>query len=117
VISRGVQSIKDAHSKEQQDYEYATRAAESAEGLEDKKAAIQEIISQLDLIEKELLDRGAKTFRELHPNVNYSGYSNNNRREPREVKFPEIFFSHDPDLTPTRAHGYIDLLVTSSPHS
>ncbi|KAJ8118133.1 hypothetical protein ONZ43_g4053 [Nemania bipapillata] len=41
----------------------------SLEGLAEKKEAIQDIISQLEKVEQALLEKGAKTFKELYPNI------------------------------------------------
>jgi ankyrin repeat protein len=53
----------------EQEYLKALESANTMEGLEEKKAAIRELVEAFAKLESDLVKRGAKTFQELHPDV------------------------------------------------
>ncbi|KAL4935267.1 hypothetical protein BDV06DRAFT_228985 [Aspergillus oleicola] len=86
--------------KEQAQYEknYREEIEEkrNGEGLTEKQAAIDALRAEYEALEADLLSRGAKTFKELHPDIDppanqnrYNRHYNQNRgkEEPWKIKF------------------------------
>ncbi|KAL3464857.1 hypothetical protein BJX64DRAFT_286043 [Aspergillus heterothallicus] len=58
---------RDEVESQQEEYRNAVESAGTREGLEEEKAAIRELVQAFEKLEANLVERGAKTFRELHP--------------------------------------------------
>ncbi|KAL2833986.1 ankyrin repeat-containing domain protein [Aspergillus pseudoustus] len=70
LVAKGI--LTDKREKvelEQQEYEEALETARSLQGLEEKRAVVKQHIEGFEKLELDLLKRGAKSFKELHPNV------------------------------------------------
>ncbi|KAI1176036.1 ankyrin repeat protein [Nemania sp. FL0916] len=92
------------HKKEQE------RVA-SLEGLTQKREAIQDLLSQLEEVEKALLEKGAKTFAELYPKneakpLNQGHHHNNTSEEDYNAL---LGFAGVKDLTSERKNAYTKL--------
>ncbi|KAI0521370.1 ankyrin repeat protein [Xylaria bambusicola] len=83
----------------------------SLKGLVEKKEAIQNLISQLEKVEAALVEKRAKTFKELHPKIECmenpqpDEYEDTSRGD-YSLKFS---FTGVKDLTSTRETAYIEL--------
>ncbi|KAJ2988752.1 hypothetical protein NUW58_g3814 [Xylaria curta] len=83
----------------------------SLKGLAEKKAAIQDVISQLDKVEGALLEKGAKTFKELYPNIECMPQTqdDNDEKENQSDFSVEFAFKGVKDLTSDRNDAYLQL--------
>lgn len=80
------------------------------EGIKIKKKAVQNLTRELESIEKILVDAGAKTFKELHPDFVKSG-TNNTPTIQKEARKPynTVFSFLLPDLDDTKKARYIKM--------
>lgn len=106
--------------KEQTKAKEANEDPTTALSVEDKKAAIQEAIAGLEQLEKALLAKGAKSFYEIHPQVEkpsryYISDASDDSNEDDSAEKPaptydfEIGFINVNDVTETRAKAYQQL--------
>lgn len=102
---------KTANAKEWKEYNERQDKG-PAEGVKERREAIDKSITELEHAEKTLLAAGAKTFEELHPEVpksqqqDYNSYSNSN--SPFLPFKASIDFS-TPDLNAAKKEGYTKL--------
>ena len=108
------QILKDARSrvaKEQQVHEKNKQAAKDRKGSAEKMAAVKDLIKGFEELESALLEKGAKTFKELFPDIKAS--EQNVRLSKREriqpAPFKVTFSFSVPDLTDTKREGYMRL--------
>ncbi len=64
-----LQQRREQLAREQKTYDEDTTSRARTEGLEKKKAVIQTVLAEYERLEADLLSRGAKTFSELHPDI------------------------------------------------
>jgi hypothetical protein len=64
-------------------------------GLKEQQSAIIELIDSFEMVERSLLETGAKTFKELHPDIEEPTHSQNTQQsyEPPKPKPFEVTFS------------------------
>ncbi|KAH8704467.1 hypothetical protein GQ44DRAFT_831459 [Phaeosphaeriaceae sp. PMI808] len=87
------------------------------EGLQEKRAAVEVLLNEFEALETQLLERGAKTFAELHPEVKFEDNYRQNylykyESEPTKPWQPLLSFKL-PDLTDERQAAYIKLFQAS----
>lgn len=123
MVSTDIRNLSQESEKESTTFGRDTNEALVRLGLQKKKEAIDDLRSQLAQVEDALVARGAKTFREQHPNIQDPpeslcvhassdqeaqtyGYSFCFSDSPTQLymQFREI-----PDLTEKRRAAYIDL--------
>ncbi|KKK26957.1 hypothetical protein ARAM_004358 [Aspergillus rambellii] len=101
--------------RDQKNYEWNLATAGNRKGLEEKKAAIELLLHEFQKLEAELLDRGAKTFREMYPDISIPREpteSNRNRCNPIEIAstpFEIVFGFKKYDLTAEKTENYLQL--------
>jgi len=105
--------------KRMEDYKYdienlkkEIEKAASQKGLAEKKTAIANLLSQLERVERALLDRNAKTFAELHPEVKLNSgpeYPRTEDEVPSANYNLEFGFVGVKDLTVERKNAYFEL--------
>ncbi|OLN95948.1 hypothetical protein CCHL11_05046 [Colletotrichum chlorophyti] len=78
MVSEDIQGRKDQCKINQKTYEEAKMAHELLEGASEKIAAIKEVITSLEKLEKKIIEKGGKTFEELYPDIKFTGNNNNN---------------------------------------
>ncbi|KAF2964674.1 hypothetical protein GQX73_g8909 [Xylaria multiplex] len=80
-------------------------------GLTEKKEAIQDLIAQLEKVEKALLEKGAQTFKELYPNIETMPrhQGREDEKTPQTDYSLTISFTGVKDLTSAREDAYIQL--------
>ncbi|KAK7614422.1 ankyrin repeat protein [Phyllosticta paracitricarpa] len=86
------------------------------EGLEEKQQAINRLIAEFEEVEKALVGKGAKTFYELHPEIEKPTRERKNAfglfgssPDQKEKPFEVVFSFQVPNLDPKMAEGYIQL--------
>jgi hypothetical protein len=82
-------------------------------GLEEKYAAINEMIDSFQEIERELLQKGAKSFEELHPDIKDSTHSQRRTsyEHPKAKPFEVTFSFAVGELTENLKELYLSLYV------
>lgn len=85
VASIHVKEAKEQYRKDVEDYDKKQSAA--SKGTEEKKEAVRKALDGFTKLEAELLQRGAKTFKELHPNVGLQDAG----REPRHRDYRRAY--------------------------
>ncbi|KAI0427221.1 ankyrin repeat protein [Xylaria sp. FL1042] len=83
----------------------------SKNGLTEKKEAIRDLILQLEVVEIALLERGAKTFKELYPQIETMPQTQGTQNEvtPQTDYSFAFSFRGVQDLTSDRENAYIKL--------
>lgn len=76
-----VGNARSQYERDLKSYKKQMEEAKTREGTEEKQRAIENRVSELEQLEKFLLDRGAKTFYDLHPDIQ-KPESNPSRRRP-----------------------------------
>ncbi|KAL2822695.1 ankyrin repeat-containing domain protein [Aspergillus cavernicola] len=64
-----LQQERENYTQVQKNYQKAIKLGEKEEGLVEKNAAITALLADYEKLEADLLSRGAKTFKELHPDI------------------------------------------------
>ncbi|KAK3372674.1 hypothetical protein B0H63DRAFT_564053 [Podospora didyma] len=77
LASEDVKTKKERHEEAIKKYEKEVKQFEELKGLAEKKQAIQEALEGMEEIEAFLMEKGAKTFKELHPDIETQARQNN----------------------------------------
>lgn len=103
---------KDDYERDVKRYEEATAPKEETEEMLEKKSAAKSLLAEFEALESHLVERGAKRFVEIHPDIklqeNQSHQYHNREPEPPKPWGPRITFKL-PDLTDERRDGYLKL--------
>ncbi|KAL4736293.1 hypothetical protein BDV11DRAFT_211341 [Aspergillus similis] len=78
---------RERFASEQKIYEKDVKEKENGEGLAEKKAAVEALLADYEKLETTLLSRGAKTFKQLHPDIDGPL---NNYRQRRPYRNPQL---------------------------
>ncbi|KAF2849331.1 ankyrin repeat protein-like protein [Plenodomus tracheiphilus IPT5] len=92
-------------------YEDFKMSHDAPAGTLEKKAAINSLLGEFEALQRQLIERGAKLFKELYPDVklhDQQQYSHNYESPTPEPWTPSITFQV-PDLTDERREAYIKL--------
>lgn len=111
-----VKQMQQAKRKYEEDLENYKKAAEAmpkeVKGWKEKMSAVKSLLSEYESLEAALLNRGAKTFKELYSNVEHKQHqpqqSHDRKREPPRPWVPKLSFCL-PDLTDEQSEAYIKL--------
>ncbi|KAI0099086.1 ankyrin repeat protein [Nemania sp. FL0031] len=113
LLSNRFSETLDGYKRDLENIKKEAEKAASLVGLAEKKEAIQDAISQLEIVETALLERGAKTFQELHPKIETMPQrqdDDNNSQTTSEVDYNSLLgFNGIKDLTSDRRDAYIQL--------
>ncbi|KAL4744531.1 hypothetical protein BDW72DRAFT_199497 [Aspergillus terricola var. indicus] len=98
--------------KEQEIYDEDVKEKEKGEGLAEKKAAVKALLADYEQLETTLLSRGAKSFKQLHPDID--GPLNKPRqsrpyRNPQLEPYKTHFGFHAKFCTDEIKEGYLQL--------
>ncbi|KAF2192505.1 ankyrin repeat protein [Zopfia rhizophila CBS 207.26] len=111
IAKMQIQDTKADDQRSKEAYEERLKKYNERKGVAEKKEAVEALAAEFERIETELLNRGAKTFKELHPDKikeqsqnNRDSYSDNNPK-PWEITFD--FRVHD--LTDETREAYLKL--------
>lgn len=121
----GVGTYKMLHAERQlrqarEQYETAKRACDEAaanaknrQGVDEKKATIKALIADFEKLETALMERGAKSFKDLYPEIEEPAVGTMQRPEASKQDPPKAFkvsFTFRvPDLTDVKRDGYFRL--------
>ncbi|KIA75517.1 hypothetical protein HK57_00016 [Aspergillus ustus] len=95
---------------EQQEYEEALATARSFQGLEEKKTVVKQHIEAFEKLELDLLERGAKSFKELHPDIKARSPPNNDKSSTTTASpFRIVLDFKGHDLTEEKRLDYLKL--------
>ncbi|GAW12320.1 hypothetical protein ANO14919_016850 [Xylariales sp. No.14919] len=111
LISVNIEERITGHEKNLGSLQKEEERIASLKGLTEKKEAIQDVISQLEKVESALLEKGAKTFKELHPDIESMTRTQN--KEDKSKPQPDydllLNFNGVKDLTSHRKDAYLQL--------
>lgn len=93
-------------------YRSSLKEQEAQEDMDEKMAAIADMLAQYEAVEKTLVAKGARTFKEMHPDIKEADYSepsygHNNSQKKEPYKTTHRFLV--PDLTPSKIDVYHQL--------
>ncbi|KAK0726889.1 hypothetical protein B0T26DRAFT_747278 [Lasiosphaeria miniovina] len=116
LASEDVKTQKKSHEEAMKKYKEEVKKFEEQRGVAEKKQAIEEALAVMEKIEALLLEKGAKTFKELHPDIKTGFYENNsyNRGRPTidDVKGAykySLTFHNTTDVTEKSRQAYQEL--------
>ena len=111
-----VKSKKEQHTEAMKNYEKSVKSFDELKGVSEKKEAIEEALVGMEKIEALLLEKGAKTFKELYPDLetNSERRGNNYNSQSKAVDPKKLFtyklsFSNTTDVTEKRQQAYEEL--------
>jgi ankyrin repeat protein len=93
----------------EQEYLEALESSNTLEGLEEKKAAIRELVDGFEQLESDLVERGAKTFQELHPDVKQNQPNNSKTSTTKTSPFSIALSFRGPDIIGDKRFDYLKL--------
>ncbi|KAH9998078.1 ankyrin repeat protein [Xylariaceae sp. FL0662B] len=111
LVSTDIAKRFDTYKTDLEYYEKQKIDKGSLRGVAAKREAIKDLISQLEKVEKALEDRGAKTFKQQHPDVR-APHEPSNRlpNQPSASSYSLDFkFNNVTDITEARKCAYIKL--------
>lgn len=109
--SKQLQQAKSNYQRDLKNYESSMASRKEVQGKAEKLAAVKSLLGEFERLESELLKRGGKTFKELHPDVKLpeaQQYNYGYEPEPPKAWKPRLTFQL-PDLTDERQAAYIKL--------
>lgn len=125
VVSRAVKDLQGAFEDQVKRYQKGLERKVEFDGEDEKRRMLGELLSEFEELQTELLSRGAKTFKELHPEIqppevmhgSYGSSSEGTQNKETPKPYEYVFnFIGDKDLTERRQDGYIELYVVCRPH-
>ncbi|KAE8375542.1 ankyrin repeat-containing domain protein [Aspergillus bertholletiae] len=111
TAERELSKEKNSYNKRLKAYEEGIKDAQNRKGVESKLHSIQDLAEQFEKLEIALSEQGAKTFKELFPNLqtlddeSQSSSPSRDRDDPFKVEFT----FKTSDLTDEKKGGYIKL--------
>jgi hypothetical protein len=115
MVSRDIESRRAQHKVSTEKYEKELKEFEALKGVAEKRSAIAELIVQFERLEQLIVEKGGKTFQELHPDIKSNVDSVNQQRNAAvvEAKDDKYSFSIEihqtKDVTASRKKAYIEL--------
>lgn len=111
--SKQLQAAKLKYKEDLKQYEDAAKATPmKAEGWKEKLTEVRSLLAGYESLESALLERGAKTFKELYPDINLERYQHYNpydyKPDPPKPWMPKLDFNL-PDLTDEQREAYVKL--------
>ncbi len=104
------------HKQQMKWYQESSKEPEVQEGTDEKMVAVADMLAEYEAIEKALLAKGAKTFKELHPDIkepdhsrSYHPYSGHNKISQKNEPYATTYKFLVPDLTHAKMEGYHQL--------
>lgn len=113
-----VKDARDEYARALKAHQQRVSDTKNRKGTGLKIAAINDLIKKFEELEAALLEKGAKTLLELHPDI--EGPQEDEEKEDKEEELKKdrwkVTFSFKvPDLTDVRKNGYLKLWVSFSP--
>ncbi|KAK1143690.1 hypothetical protein N8T08_006090 [Aspergillus melleus] len=99
------------YNKAKEDYDKNVRNFETRKGLDEKRAVVQRLIQEFEKVEQALLEKGAKTFNEMYPDIESTALSfDRSKYKPDEPKPFKVKLGFNiPELTEEKREGYFKL--------
>ncbi|TLS27460.1 hypothetical protein PpBr36_05142 [Pyricularia pennisetigena] len=114
VVTNDIEAARQEHAERVKIYKAYTRQLDVLEGLQEKKAAILNLVQAFEQAESTVVEKGGKTFSELHPDIpagTRQDFNLWNRADHN--KYPPYEFNHGfhpvKDMTPVREAAYVQL--------
>lgn len=105
-----VKGTRRQYNESLEDHENEVNRVRGLEGVNGKIAAANEMADRFEVLEKVLLEKGAKAFAELHPDFKkQEEEEEEEEEEPKKDRFKVTFSFKVPDLTETKRKGYLKL--------
>jgi ankyrin repeat protein len=111
AVSKQLQNAKKNYEKDLSDWNKYEASGQVPEGVVAKAAAVEPLLAELELLEADILARGGKTFKELHPDQKLQVREQHDysyKPTPPSPWEPTITF-YLPDVTDERKAGYVRL--------
>lgn len=115
MVRNQVENAKKTYEQDLKGHEEWRTSEKEPEGTDEKKAAVQSLLAELETLEAELMKRNAKTFKELHPDLELKvpepsqyDYGNSYNQDPPKPWNPLLTFRLS-DLTDERRVAYLRL--------
>lgn len=111
------EQVKDArqeYEKALKNHEDSVNEARNCKGVDRKLAAAKDLAEEFQRVEAVLLEKGAKMFAELYPDIEApkEDEEEEEEKEPlKKDKFKVTYKFNVPDLTDTKRKGYLELWV------
>ncbi|RYP25160.1 hypothetical protein DL765_000041 [Monosporascus sp. GIB2] len=109
LVSTDIEDKIGAYKEKLDRFEKQKEKTEQSKGLSKKKEAIRDAICQLEEVEKALKAKGAKTFRELHPDIEEPLTAADDADKPAAPYDFDFNFNGVNDITNKRRAAYIEL--------
>lgn len=116
IVWTDVRAVREAFWRDDAAYRAEVKRIETSWGLSEKKEAIEEALSRLDILESALVAEGGKIFAELYPDIETErrkSVSHDRDREKAPKYEFDFRFTYDSDMSDTRKERYIDLYACS----
>ncbi|KAL2787676.1 hypothetical protein BJX66DRAFT_280088 [Aspergillus keveii] len=97
------------YKNKEQEYLKALESTNTMEGLDEKSAAIRELVDGFEKLESDLAERGAKTFKELHPDVKQNQPNNSKTSATKTSPFSITLNFRGPDIIGDKRLDYLKL--------
>ncbi|KAI0199190.1 ankyrin repeat protein [Astrocystis sublimbata] len=113
LVSADIESKIAGHKQAMETFKRESEQGNASKGLAEKKEAIQDIVSQLEKVKAALLEKGAKTFKELYPDIECMPGTPDasNEKPPQAPTTYSLSFTFQgvKDLTANRNEAYLQL--------
>jgi len=109
------QQVREARQQYEKNLKYhedAVKEARNCKGVDLKLAAAKDLAEEFQKVEAVLLQKGAKTFAELYPDIEAPKEDEEKEEEDEPLKkdkFKVTYKFNVPDLTETKRKGYLEL--------
>lgn len=115
MVRNQIETAKQTYEKDLKAHEEWKKSEQEPPGTDEKKVAVQSVLNDFQALETELLKRNAKTFKELHPDIeldvprpNQYDYGRSRNEDPPKPWSPFLTFRLS-DLTNERRDAYLRL--------
>ncbi len=117
LVSNDIKSRHEVYENAMKTYTAKFQRFSGLKGVSEKKEAILEAIRQMERVERLVVEKGGKTFKDLHPDFsvavnntfNQPGYNNPNKGPLDKTYSLNIEFQNTTDVTDGRKTAYVEL--------
>ncbi|KAF7594363.1 hypothetical protein BBP40_009344 [Aspergillus hancockii] len=111
TAKRALEKARKRYKDDQREHDGRVTEFQNRKGVESKMCAVKDLVEQFQKLETVLLDKGAKTFRELFPDFQTPPVEESTALPRRELfdSFKVYFTFNVPDLTEEKKDGYLRL--------
>ncbi|KAF9876431.1 ankyrin repeat protein [Colletotrichum karsti] len=116
MVSKAIELRKWSYKRDLREYEKEKKKHAEMKGAPEKLEAIKDVISSLEAVEKAIIAKGGKTFKELYPDIKGPDNHSPNRSlsEEKTDEFEHnISFKGVTDVTEARKDAYLELFEAS----